>query len=292
MNYRHAFHAGNFADVMKHVLLVRILVHLRGKEAPFRVVDTHAGIGRYDLTGAEAGRTLEWRAGIGRLHDALPADAEALLAPYRDILASIRSRYGEAVYPGSPAIVRELLRTDDRAILVEKHPDDGALLAERFNAVANLKVMQMDGWTALRGLIPPKERRGLVLIDPPFEEPGELARAAGSLRDAVRRWPTGVFALWYPIKDPGEIDAFVAEAATGREALRLELLVDEPDGLRLAGSGLLVINPPWRLAEEAGILLPALADRLARRDYGAFRCERLSRDPADQEPRIGRARPR
>ncbi len=282
MNYRHAFHAGNFADVMKHALLARILVHLRGKDAAFRVVDTHAGIGRYDLAGDEAERTLEWRAGVGRIAEPFGPEVEAALAPYREVLAAIRARYGETVYPGSPAIIREMLRPGDRAVLVEKHPEDGALLAERFNQVQNAKVMRMDGWIALRGLIPPKERRGLVLIDPPFEEPGELARAGARLRDAVRRWPTGTFAFWYPIKDPAEIQAFLDETASlkVRDMLCLELLVDRPDGVRLAGSGLLVINPPWRLADEAGILLPALAERLARRDYGAFRCERLGTQSA------------
>ncbi|NNM73498.1 23S rRNA (adenine(2030)-N(6))-methyltransferase RlmJ [Enterovirga aerilata] len=281
MNYRHAFHAGNFADVMKHALLARILVHLRGKETPFRVVDTHAGIGRYDLAGPQAERTLEWRAGIGRMEEPFGPEVEPLLAPYREVIGATRARYGETVYPGSPAIVRELLRPADRAVFVEKHPEDGAVLAERFNAVHNIKVMLMDGWIALRGLIPPKERRGLVLIDPPFEEPGELARAASRLRDAMRRWPTGIFAVWYPIKDMAEIESFVAAAsgAQARDLLRLELLVDRPDGLRLAGSGLLVANPPWTLAGEAGLLLPALAERLARRDYGAFRCERLEREP-------------
>jgi 23S rRNA (adenine2030-N6)-methyltransferase len=277
MNYRHAFHAGNFADVMKHALLTRILVHLRLKETPFRVVDTHAGIGRYDLAGEEAERTLEWRAGIGRLDEPFGPDVEALLAPYREVLAAVRERYGATIYPGSPAIVRELLRPADRAVFVEKHPEDGAVLAERFNTVTNAKVMRIDGWMALRGLIPPKERRGLVLIDPPFEEPGELQRAAERLADALRRWPTGIFAFWYPIKSPAEVDAFVAEVArtSGRPLLRTELLVDPPDGVRLAGSGLLLVNPPWKLAEEAGLLLPAFAERLARRDYGAFRCDRL-----------------
>ncbi|MDB5557974.1 MAG: rRNA ((2030)-N(6))-methyltransferase RlmJ [Enterovirga sp.] len=277
MNYRHAFHAGNFADVMKHALLTRILVHLRLKETPFRVVDTHAGIGRYDLAGEEAERTLEWRAGIGRLDEPFGPDVEALLAPYREVLAAVRERYGATIYPGSPAIVRELLRPADRAVFVEKHPEDGAVLAERFNTVTNAKVMRIDGWMALRGLIPPKERRGLVLIDPPFEEPGELQRAAERLADALRRWPTGIFAFWYPIKSPAEVDAFVAEVGrtSGRPLLRTELLVDPPDGVRLAGSGLLLVNPPWKLAEEAGLLLPAFAERLARRDYGAFRCDRL-----------------
>lgn len=284
MNYRHAFHAGNFADVMKHALLVRILCHLRLKPAPFRVIDTHAGIGRYELSGPEASRTLEWQEGIGRLEAPFGPDVEAVLAPYRDVLAAVRSRYGTDVYPGSPAIARELLRREDRAVFVEKHPDDAALLADRFNAVTNAKVLRLDGWTALGGLIPPKERRGLVLIDPPHEVEDELRRAASSLRAAVAKWPTGIFALWYPIKDTAPVDAVATELAgtLDRPALRLELHVDEPGPARLAGSGLVVVNPPWRLAEEAGLLLPAFAERLARRDYAAFRCETLRGEAATE----------
>ena len=269
MNYRHAFHAGNFADVMKHAILARILVHLAQKDAPFRVVDTHAGIGRYDLSAPEAGRTGEWHGGIGRLETPLAPPVEALLAPYRAVLASVRERYGADVYPGSPAIIREMLRRDDRAILVEKHPADGALLRERFNAVANAKVLLLDGWTALGSLIPPRERRGLVLIDPPYEEPSELASALGRLDEAVRRWPTGIFALWYPIKGaPGPASA---PDLAGRPTLRLELFVDRPSATRLNGSGLLIVNPPWRLAGDAAILLPALAERLAAGPGAGFR---------------------
>lgn len=258
LNYRHAFHAGNFADVMKHAMLVRILVHLARKEAPFRVVDTHAGIGRYDLSGPEAERTGEWRGGVGRLDAPFAAPVEALLAPYRAILASVRERYGPSTYPGSPAIIREMLRRDDRAILVEAHPDDGALLRGRFNAVANAKVLLLDGWAALGSLIPPRERRGLVLIDPPYEEAGELDAAFERLAKAVRRWPTGLFALWYPIKR-----APIPTPDFGRPTLRLELFAARPSDAVLNGSGLLLVNPPWRLAEETSILLPALTERLA-----------------------------
>lgn len=282
VNYRHAFHAGNFADVMKHALLVRILLHLRKKPAPFRVVDTHAGIGWYDSAGPEALRTGEWRDGIGRLAAPFGPDVEALLAPYREVVERVRTRRGVDAYPGSPAIARELLRRDDRAIFVEKHPADAALLAERFGAGPATKVLALDGWTALGSLLPPKERRGLVLIDPPFEEPGELARSVGRLARAVRRWPTGIFAFWYPIKDEAAADAFASElgAAVAAETLRLELLVDRPDDparpddpSRLNGSGLLVVNPPWRLAQDADLLLPALAERLSRRGWGGYRCE-------------------
>jgi 23S rRNA (adenine2030-N6)-methyltransferase len=279
LNYRHAFHAGNFADVMKHALLVRILVHLRRKETPFRVVDTHAGIGFYDLEADEAARTGEWQAGVARIEEPFAPDVEDLLQPYRAVLADVRARRGASVYPGSPAIIREMLRREDRAIFLEMHPEDGELLSERFNEVQNTKVMRLDGWVGLYGLIPPKERRGLVLIDPPYEEPDEFARAVPRLARAVEKWPTGIFAFWYPIKDRRESDGFAAalRKSIGREALRLELLVDDPaDRTRLNGSGLLVINPPWMLAADAEAMLPAMAERLARGGYGAYLCESLT----------------
>jgi 23S rRNA (adenine2030-N6)-methyltransferase len=177
---------------------------------------------------------------------------------------------------GSPALVQALLRPQDRAILVELHPSDGALLTERFNAVPNLKVLRLDGWTALHGLIPPKERRGLVLIDPPYEEVGEFERLVAELRRAVSKWPTGVYLAWYPIKDPAEIERVSLSIAQAlpRPGLRLELMIERPDDAsRLNGCGLFVVNPPWRLAEEASLLLPALAERLSRGGYGAYRCE-------------------
>jgi 23S rRNA (adenine2030-N6)-methyltransferase len=280
MNYRHAFHAGNFADVMKHALLVRIIAYLQRKDAPIRVIDTHAGIGLYDLAADEAERTGEWIDGIGRLEEPLAPEAEALLEPYRHVLAEVRARNGATAYPGSPAIVRELLRRQDRGVFVELHPADYAVLSGRFNQVANLKVMHLDGWTALHALIPPKEKRGLVLIDPPYEEPNELQRLGDELLAALNRWATGVYAGWYPIKDIAPVDqvARVLHEGCPRPLLRLELLVDDPrDASRLNGSGLFVINPPYGLREEAEILLPALAERLSRGGYGAYRCEALGR---------------
>jgi len=277
MNYRHAFHAGNFADVMKHVMLTRILAHLLKKETPFRAIDTHAGLGRYDLGGEEAGRTGEWQEGVGRL-DAPFSDAiEALLAPYRDVLARTRARFGAAAYPGSPQILREMLRRQDRAVLVELHPSDHARLAETFVTAANVKVLHLDGWTALHSLIPPPERRGLVLIDPPYEARGEIERLAREMAQAWRKWPTGIFVGWYPIKDPREVELALSawREAGPQKALRLELMVERAhDRSRLNGCGLLVINPPWTLEDEAHAILSALAERLARGE-GAYRCERL-----------------
>jgi 23S rRNA (adenine2030-N6)-methyltransferase len=278
MNYRHAFHAGNFADVMKHALLVRILLYLQRKEGALRVIDTHAGIGLYDLAADEAERTGEWRDGVGRLDEPFAPEVENLLSPYRRVLTGIRERYGATAYPGSPAIVRELLRRQDRGVLVELHPADHAVLAGRYNAVSNLKVMHLDGWTALHALVPPKEKRGIVLVDPSYEEQNELARLGEELLAAVGKWPTGVYAGWYPIKTLRPVDAVARrlDEASPRPILRLELLVDDPaDETRLNGSGLFVVNPPWTLREEAERLLPALAERLSRQGYGAFRCETL-----------------
>jgi 23S rRNA (adenine2030-N6)-methyltransferase len=204
MNYRHAFHAGNFADVMKHALLVRILVYLQRKETPLRVIDTHAGIGLYDLAGDEAGRTGEWVEGIGRLDEAFSPEVEEILAPYRSVVADVRARHG------------------DRGVFVELHPADYEVLSDAFNTVTNLKVMHLDGWTALHALVPPKEKRGLVLIDPPYEQPNELDRLGTELIAALKKWPTGVYAGWYPIKDAGPVDAAAArlhEAST-RPGLR------------------------------------------------------------------------
>jgi 23S rRNA (adenine2030-N6)-methyltransferase len=282
MNYRHAFHAGNFADVMKHALLVRILAYLQHKETPLRAIDTHGGIGLYDLAGTEAERTGEWVDGVGRLVEPFDSEVEELLAPYRGILAAIHTRYGAQAYPGSPAILREMLRPQDRGVVVELHPADHEALARRYNAVTNLKVMHLDGWTALQALIPPKEKRGLVLIDPPYEKPNELERLARALLAASRKWPTGIYAGWYPIKALAPVGAMCGALAEGlkRPALRLELLVDDPsDEDRLNGCGLVVINPPWTLKKEAEILLPALAERLSRAGYGAFRCEEFGPTP-------------
>ena len=278
MNYRHAFHAGNHADVLKHLVLARVLAHLLAKPTAFRAIDVFAGLGIYDLSGDEAGRTGEWREGWGLLDDPFPDAVEALLAPYRAAVEATRARFGETAYPGSPQIIREALRRGDRGVFVELHPQDADVLSRRYNQDPLTKVMRLDGWTALNALIPPPERRGLVLIDPPFEVTGEIERLGALLLKAVAKWPTGVFLAWYPIKDHAGIAAMIEtlDRALTRPALRLDLLIQHPDAtVGLAGSGLVVVNPPWTLADEAALFLPALAERLARDDYGAFRCEAI-----------------
>lgn len=269
MNYRHAFHAGNFADVLKHVVLALIARHLNGKPAPWSYLDTHAGCGIYDLGGEQAERTGEWRNGVGRLEGrALGEAAEAILAPWREVVARVAADHpGSRLYPGSPEIVRRMARRDDRLRLCEMHPKDCAALSEAMGRDRRVKVVEIDGWTALGAWLPPRERRGLVLIDPPFEEPGELGRMAEAFSRAYRVWPTGVYALWRPIKDPAETRPFLEalRASGATKLLRVELLVREPfDPKVLSGSGLVIANPPWTLESDLRSGLPEVARALSQ----------------------------
>lgn len=281
MNYRHAFHAGNFADVHKHAVLARVLTHLRAKPTPFRVIDTHAGIGVYDLAGPEAERTGEWRDGIARLLEAaLPDDVAALLAPYLDAVKACNPPQQLVVYPGSPMVVRSLLRRDDRLIACELEPGAAGALADAVGREARIKTIAIDGWTALSAYIPPKERRGLVLVDPPFEHPDEFSRLGEAVARAWRKWPTGIFMVWYPIKDQIGPDALARVLGTSGigKVLRAELEVTGPRdaSARLRGSGLILINPPYRLDDELGRMQPALIAALGRDASAHTRAEWLA----------------
>jgi 23S rRNA (adenine2030-N6)-methyltransferase len=280
MNYRHAYHAGNFADVLKHAVLALVITHLKLKPAAFRVIDTHAGRGRYDLGGAEATRTGEWRDGIGRIAgpaaEALPEAIAELLAPYLDAVGPLDPSLGALTYPGSPALALALMRGQDRLIANELHPEDRAGLEAQIGGDFRAKVLGMDGWQALRALLPPKERRGVILVDPPFEEPGELERLVQGLTGAVARFATGTYLLWHPIKDAEGVSAFRQKlAATGLpKMLSIELWVaDHGEVEGLAGSGLVILNPPFRLEAQLQLLLPFLSGRLAR---GAGATSKLS----------------
>jgi 23S rRNA (adenine2030-N6)-methyltransferase len=268
MNYRHAYHAGGFADVVKHAVLCRVLVHLREKPAAFRVIDTHAGAGRYDLGGPEAGKTQEWRDGIDRLWRAeLSPAIKALLAPYLDAVAALNPDGQLAVYPGSPALTLAMVRPHDRLIACELEPQAATALENQLRGDERAKAVASDGWTALGAFVPPKERRGLVLIDPPFEQPDEFSRLTREFAAAHRKWPTGAYLLWYPIKDAAEVKSFTRGLARLGIAkmLRVELIVaTTADAAGLRGSGLIVVNPPWKLYDELKILLPALARALSR----------------------------
>jgi 23S rRNA (adenine2030-N6)-methyltransferase len=284
MNYRHAFHAGNFADVFKHVLLTRILAYLTRKAAPLRFLDTHAGVGRYDLTGAEAQRSGEWRHGVARLKNAdPPPPIAALLAPYREALGPLDAQGRTRSYPGSPAIAQALLRAQDRIALCELHADDRAALVLAMGRDARLSIVEIDGYVALNAWLPPKEKRGLVLIDPSYEEADEAKRVTQALARALAKWPGGTYALWRPIKDRREDARFLnAIAAIGApNILQMELDVghiaptaNSPEPL--TRTGLIVVNPPHVLIDEARALLPWLATLLARAGHGASSCAWLT----------------
>jgi len=270
MNYRHAFHAGNFADVHKHSVLVRILVHLRRKPAAFRVIDTHAGAGRYDLLAPEPSRSGEWHDGIERVWEARRQlhGPDALLAPYLAAVVALNPDGRLRIYPGSPLIVKYLLRPQDRLIACELEPRSAAALAAALRGDARAKAVAIDGWTALGAYVPPKERRGLVLIDPPFEDGADFMHLSSALAAAYRKWPTGIYLMWYPIKDRAAPDALARrlQKLALPNVLRCELTLGPPRAeAGLVGSGLIVVNPPFTLEPDLRIFMPALRAALSPR---------------------------
>ncbi len=272
MNYRHAFHAGNHADVLKHVLLTRVLSYLKQKDKPFAVLDAHAGIGRYDLSGVEAFKTGEWKEGIGRVlqHDT-PADVAVLLKPYRDCIAALNADGKLRIYPGSPQLIGAALRASDRMILNELHPADAGTLSSFYLGKAQVKVTRVDASQAVKTELPFRERRGLVLIDPAYEATDEATRVVQMVNHALKRMATTILIVWYPIIS--ESDAEMLRASLGQGAthniLCCELRVREvfKEG-GLAGSGLVIFNPPHTLHEEAKIILPWLARAMGKGRWG------------------------
>ena len=272
MNYRHAFHAGNFADVFKHAVLARLIEYLKRKEAAFRVVDTHAGIGRYDLQASEATRTGEWQDGIARLMNAeLKPNVAALLGPYLSAVRALNPDGQLRFYPGSPSVTRHLLRKQDRLSALELHPQDAQTLQAVFAGDHQVRVIPLDGWLAMGAHLPPKEKRGLVLVDPPFEQSGEFERMAEHLANAYRRWPGGIYAFWYPIKDLAAVERYRDRLA----GLGIPKILDTWLLIRgaapesgLIGSGMVIVNPPFTLQDELSVLLPALCGCL-QSDKGA-----------------------
>lgn len=282
MNYRHAYHAGNFADVLKHTVLTLILRYMTQKPQPLRVIDVHGGIGLYDLGGIEAGKTGEWQDGIGRLLQA-PRDAQltALLAPYLDAVASFNDPAASVrLYPGSPLLARKLLRRTDVLIANELHPDDFEMLKGNLKGAPNTRVMNLDAWVALKSLLPPPERRGVVLIDPPFEAADEFDTLADALAEALRRFATGTYVVWYPIKDAREASRFLTRVrALGvSKLINAELAVSARAARPgLNETGLVIINPPYVLADELALLLPHLRAALGIDAHAGFRVDDWSK---------------
>ncbi|MDP2227268.1 MAG: 23S rRNA (adenine(2030)-N(6))-methyltransferase RlmJ [Moraxellaceae bacterium] len=268
MNYRHHFHAGNFADVVKHVLLLGLLDSLARKDTPYCYIDTHAGCGLYDLGASAAQRTLEFKSGLGRIKTAAANGAPALVSAYLKAVSTIGSERSGFWYPGSPWLAVNAARAQDRSILMELHPEDAGLLKQHVSRHANVSIHQRDAYEGLTALIPPKEKRGLVLIDPPYEqERDDYAPVVELLKKAHAKWPTGMYAIWFPIKDHHAITRFYRRLRnTGiPKILATELCVLPPDNqLGLNGTGMIVVNPPWHFDQTArnlfGWLTPALSD--------------------------------
>src|SRR5271156_5878398 len=284
MNYRHAFHAGSFADVFKHAVLARILVYMTRKEAPLRFIDTHAGAGRYDLSSAEAKRSPEWRDGIARVLTARPpAPVADVLRPYLQAVGQHDAAGRPESYPGSPALAQALMRAQDRIALCEANAEEREALIAALGRDGRLSIVNTDGYVALNAYLPPKERRGIVLIDPPFEAPEEAAAVERALEGGLHKWPSGTYVAWRPIREARADARFLnSVAALGApDILRLELDVGPgPPGAHgqepLARAGLLVVNPPHTLVDEARMLLPWLTRTLGRDGGGQHLCAWLT----------------
>jgi 23S rRNA (adenine2030-N6)-methyltransferase len=257
MNYRHAFHAGNHIDVFKHAALTLVLERLKDKDQPFAVLDSHAGIGVYDLASDEAERTGEFKEGVARVFDA-PVEA----APDYSRLIHEMNPDGLAAYPGSPEVARRLLRQGDRLVLCELHPADVATLKARYRTDPRVGVHHRDGYEAIAALVPPPERRGLVLVDPPFEKTDEVQSLVRAVDAGLKRWATGSFMIWHPIKDRTIADALSSAARRWPKSLRAELCPYAPGESSLPGGGLIFVNTPWKLDGRLKVLAGELAGRL------------------------------
>jgi 23S rRNA (adenine2030-N6)-methyltransferase len=285
MNYHHAFHAGGFADVIKHIVLVRILTYLHEKPAPFRVIDSHAGSGLYDLSGEQARRGGEWLTGIARIMQArFSQTAASLVKPYLDIVRAFNPHGPLQAYPGSPLIARAMLRPQDRITACEIEPAARKALIDALRKDAQARVVDLDGWVALPAFVPPNERRGLVLVDPPFEASDEFDRLADGFNSAFSKWPTGVYLLWYPAKSRRASDQLARQVAQTtasvrpeRTCLRLEFSV-APQAVdsALTSCGLLIVNPPWTLQGELKTILSELEKPLGQGGAGRFRLVRAN----------------
>ena len=281
-SYRHGFHAGNHADVLKHLVLVQILEHLAEKEKPFSFVDTHAGAGSYSLGSTFALKNAEFETGIGRLWERkdLPAALNDYLAQVRAVNSDGKLRF----YPGSPQIALQMMRPQDRLHFFEQHTTEFEVLQAYFSAAdKRIAVRAADGFGGLKSTLPPPSRRGLVLIDPSYEDKGDYRSVVDTMRDALLRFSTGIYAVWYPMVQRGEsqhlanelqhlIGDMAGEDGKRSDWLHVSLKVAAPpkDGFGLFGSGMFVFNPPWKLEATLREVMPVLARRLGQEGQGSF----------------------
>lgn len=275
--YRHIFHAGNFADVTKHVILVALLESLRRKETPFAVLDTHGGIGRYQLESPEAQKNREFEGGIGKLW--ARNDTPGVVADYLALVRQFNNNGPLHLYPGSPRIVRSYLRTQDRLVATELNPHDHASLKEEFAGDSQVSIHLQDAYQGLKAFLPPREKRGLVLIDPAFELRDEYERLVKAIASAWKRWPTGIYAIWYPIQSQSLVTRLhdAIRKSGIRKVLCAELTIraaDQRSGLN--GSGMLIINPPWQMESALEASFAYLQRVLEEKDKGSHRIEWLA----------------
>ncbi|OEF06971.1 23S rRNA (adenine(2030)-N(6))-methyltransferase RlmJ [Vibrio genomosp. F10] len=264
LSYRHSFHAGNHADVVKHIVQSLILNALQQKEKPFVYHDTHSGVGRYDLTHEWSEKTSEYKQGIARLwaQENIPEDIQSYLDAIKQLNDGDTLRY----YPGSPCVARAHLRPQDRMVLTELHPSDYPLLEQEFHRDRQVRIYKEDGFQRLKGSLPPKERRGLVLIDPPYELAKEYRDVVTAIAQSHKRWATGIYAIWYPVVNRCDIEDMIEglEGLGIRNILQIELGVSPDTNERgMTASGMIVINPPWKLESQMKEILPFLKEAIA-----------------------------
>lgn len=281
MNYRHIYHAGNIGDVLKHAVLANILRYLQKKEGAYRVLDTHAGIGLYDLTSEKAQKTGEWQQGVGKVLEHIeeaPEEVKQILSPWLETVENLNPGGGVQFYPGSPEISCMLARKQDRLTLTELHPEDFEELKNNYGGDKKVKVIALDAWLALGSFLPPKERRGLVLIDPAYEVEDEFKRLAEGVVRGWKRWQTGIYAIWYPVKNTRAVRQLIAtlEEAGIRNTVKIELSAGKvSEDAPMKASGMIVINPPWTLAKNMNTALPWLCKTLAQGKNAAWSVEQV-----------------
>jgi len=276
LSYRHQFHAGSVSDVFKHAILTRLLAGLAKKEKPFCMLDTHAGVGLYDLQHPWAQKTEEWRTGIGRIWGR--ADAPSSLLPYLDAIRADNADGPLRRYPGSPRIARRLMRAEDRLVLCELNREDCEALKEVFQGVRHTAIHNRDGFSAIPAFLPPKERRGLTFIDAAFDQSDEFGRVTRAIKEAHTRFASGVIAAWYPLMAVEVLQAFARrlQAIKLPKTLKLELSVHPREWTaHIRGSGMIIVNPPYRLDQEVPPLLDWLWRALSPEGRGGARCEWL-----------------
>ncbi len=277
LSYRHSFHAGNFADILKHLVLVEILDYLIQKETPFEYIDTHSGAGLFNLKSSDAQKLQEYTNGIGKLE---PEDFPEL-ARYFEVIRSFNKSGELDFYPGSPSIANFFLRPQDRAWLFELHPKDYELLCDNMHGNKKSKVFCQDGLKGIKALLPPTSRRGLILVDPSYEIKSDYDHVVDCMINAYKKFGNGIFAIWYPVVDRRKIDNMERKIIKSgiKNIQRFELGISTDSVERgMSSSGMIVINPPWKLFDKMSCLLPRLAKTLGENNSGFFKCDIISKE--------------